>query len=701
MSAFDQLHPALQHHIVNSLGWRDLRPFQENCIPRVLAGEHVLVLAPTAGGKTEAAFFPVLSRMLTQGWKGLSVLYLCPLKALLNNLEQRLSRYCSLVGRRCALWHGDVGEAGRRGVREDPPDCLLTTPESLEVMLVSRKVDRRRLFSDLQVVIVDEIHAFAGDDRGWHLLSVLERVARLSQREPQRIGLSATVGNPKDLVEWLAGGCSGPRAVLLPLETDGVEPEVQLDFVGTLENAAEVISRLHRGEKRLVFVDSRARAEELSSRLRELEVRAFVTHSSLSRDERHRAEEAFSTQDDCVIVATSVLELGVDVGDLDRVIQIDAPGTVSQFLQRMGRTGRRGGTRRNCLFLATSDEALLQAAALIDLWEHGFVEPVVPPASPLHVFAQQVMALALQEGGIARSAWRDWVGRMPAFASMGDDEAAGLIDYMVRQEILWDESGILWFGRKGESEFGHRHFMDLLSVITSEPLFSVRYGRADLGSVHALSFGPQGDGPSILLLGGRSWQVAHLDWGRKVAHVEPSPDRGRSRWRGDARPLSYELCQAIKTILAEREPGTGWSRRARERMDGIRGELHWVSAGGTVILSAADTIQWWTFAGAKANSSLATAITARLGGMAQGNNLSITLEPHTGASELEACVGALRGQDAAAMLPTVNDKAIEGLKFSVCLPLERARHILETRASDPGAVRRVLDEVLRVVVQGE
>src|SRR5439155_10576091 len=159
----------------------------------------------------------------------------------------------------------------------------------------------------------------------------------------------------------------------------------------SLSNAATVISRLHRGEKRLVFVDSRARAEEIGAELKKLGVTTFVTHSSLSQDQRKQAEHAFANREDCVIVATSVLELGVDVGDLDRVIQIDAPSTVSSFLQRMGRTGRRAGTRRNCLFLATHDFGLLQAAALVGMWSQGFIEEVVPPAIPYHVFVQQFL----------------------------------------------------------------------------------------------------------------------------------------------------------------------------------------------------------------------------------------------------------------------------------------------------------------------
>jgi ATP-dependent Lhr-like helicase len=214
VKAIDQLHPALQHHIVNSLGWRELRPLQQESIVQIIAGRHAILLAPTAGGKTEAAFFPVLSRMLSESWTGLSVLYLCPIKALLNNLDVRLSGYCNLVGRRSGIRHGDIRDAEKRSVLRDTPDCLLTTPESLEVMLVSKRTDEEALFRNLRVVIVDEIHSFAGDDRGWHLLALLERVSKIAGREIQRIGLSATVGNPAGLLDWLSGHCQGERVVI-------------------------------------------------------------------------------------------------------------------------------------------------------------------------------------------------------------------------------------------------------------------------------------------------------------------------------------------------------------------------------------------------------------------------------------------------------------------------------------------------------
>ncbi|MGI5996146.1 MAG: DEAD/DEAH box helicase, partial [Saccharomonospora viridis] len=207
--ALERLHSAVVHHLVNTLGWRSLRPLQQQAVAPVLDGHDALLLAPTAGGKTEAACFPVLTAMEQQRWTGLSVLYVCPLKALLNNLLPRLRDYAAWLGRRVELWHGDVTATARRRILRDPPDILLTTPESVEAMLVSTNVEHRRLFGNLRAIVVDEVHAFAGDDRGWHLLAVLERLTVLAQRPIQRIGLSATVGNPEQLLHWLQGSGRG------------------------------------------------------------------------------------------------------------------------------------------------------------------------------------------------------------------------------------------------------------------------------------------------------------------------------------------------------------------------------------------------------------------------------------------------------------------------------------------------------------
>lgn len=697
MSHFDQLHPALQHHIVNSLGWRELRPFQDAAIPPIIAGQHQIVVAPTAGGKTEAVLFPVVSRMLSENWRGLSVLYICPTKALLNNLDLRLERYCTLLGRRSAIWHGDVGQSDRRRIRRDPPDCLLTTPESLEAMLVSSHIDTSRLFADLRTIIVDEVHAFAGDDRGWHLLAVLERITRLSGREVQRIGLSATVGNPDQLLEWLAGSCRGERGVLRPTGAAPEAPEVQVDYVGSLSNAAKVISQLHLGEKRLVFVDSRAEAEELGVLLKKLDVTTFVTHSSLSQEERRQAEEAFVQRENCVIVATSVLELGVDVGNLDRIIQIDSPMAVASFLQRMGRTGRRPGSVRNCLFLSLDEPSLLQATALVDLAEQGYVEAIRPPVEPYHVLAQQLMALTLQETGIGQDLWKSWISGISAFARMPDEEVRQIVEWMLQHEILWSEEGILAIAREGEETFGRRHFLELLSVFTSPPLFTVLCGRRELGFVDESTFMGKRDSTSVLLLGGRAWRVQHVDWSRRVAYVEPSDDPGRSRWKSGGRGLSFSVAQAIKRVLIDREDRAFWTDRARHRIEEIRLQREGLTPSESVVVHNGANISWWTFAGEGTNASLASGLSDLIETAVTYDGFALRFGHGVSLPAVQQGLNDLRTRTPESLLPRIDEAAIYGLKFSECLPTEIARRMLQRRLQDVDGVKCILQQDVSVV----
>lgn len=595
--AFERLHPALQYHIVNSLGWSSLRPAQLGAIEPILTGKDCLILAPTAGGKTEAAMVPVLSRVLSEGWQGPSVLYVCPIKALLNNLEHRLSRYAGLVGRSVQVWHGDIARTAKAKALREPPDILLTTPESLEGMLISLRVDERTWFGGLRAAIIDELHAFAGDDRGWHLRAVLGRIQEFAPGRLQRIGLSATVGNPGDLIRWLSGHGDG---VIVGGSTTPGDTEVTIGYVGNLANAATVLSRLHRGGKRLVFCDSRARVEEVANNLRSKGVRTFVSHSSLSTTERRQAEEAFAQDGDCIIVATSTLELGIDVGDLDYVIQIDAPSAVSSFLQRMGRTGRRPGSKRNCLFLTTSDEAFLIACGVTRLWKEGYVEPAVPPPEPWHIVAQQAMALVLQLKAVGLQECVHKVARL--FAELPEHGVREVLYHMLATDILCMTDGLLGCGRRGETLYGRQNFVDLVSTFASPLVFLVRYGSNELGYVDPISLQRRDDEPHILLLAGHGWKVTSIDWARRMVWVEPSRDHGKARWFGTSRVLSFPVCQAVKRFLCDATAPVSLSRRAEQKLgDLLEGLPPFDSEAITLERLPNERTRWWTFGGGRVN----------------------------------------------------------------------------------------------------
>lgn len=702
--AVDELHPVIAHHVVNTLQWSMLRPLQQSAVGPVTRGEDCLLLAPTAGGKTEAAMLPLLSRMQNENWTGISVLYLCPLKALLNNLQPRLDGYTSWLGRRARTWHGDTTATARRAILNDRPDVLLTTPESLEAMLVSARVDPHDTLSTVRAVVVDEIHAFAGDDRGVHLRSVLDRVARLAGHPVQRIGLSATVGNPDELLHWLQGPSDAVGRVitpdLQPVRSPAVGPSgtavvrggqpadtsVTVDYVGSMENAATVIVALHRGDKKLIFVDSRRDAEHLAAAINESGVRAFVSHSSLSAQERHRTEAAFAETTNCVIVATSTLELGIDVGDVDGIVQIGSPDTVASFLQRLGRSGRRAGTTRSMLFLCPDEDAVHIACALLLLWREGYVEPISPPPVPRHLLAQQLLALCLQEGRIGRNAWREWLAGFDA-ESLTDGPA--IVEHLQTSGHLDSDQGMLFLGPEADEKFGRFYFRDLVSSFTSAPQFAVFHGRHLLGTVDPMVVTRRVAGPRRLLLAGRSWQVRDIDWNRKRLYVEASDVVGSAQWFSPARAQSFALTDAMRRVALGADPqGVSLSDRARRALALVRTSHEPNVESDATVLVARDARHhtWWTWAGGRGNLTLAAALDAVDPGLVaedgRTSDFSLRIAADAGPGRLRSALRALSSSGLERVVIAVDPGAIRGLKFGDLLPEHLAIDTVSRRMLD-------------------
>jgi ATP-dependent Lhr-like helicase len=655
ISEFEQLHPSLQYHVVNTLGWSTLRPTQLAAIAPIHAGAHCLLLAPTAGGKTEAAAIPLLSRMLKESWPGTSVLYICPIKALLNNLEHRLTHYAGLVGRTVEVWHGDVSQSRKKKALKEAPDILLTTPESIEAMLISVRVDRPAWFGNLRAVVVDELHAFAADDRGWHLRAVLQRLEHYLPQPLQRIGLSATVSNPVELLDWFAP--VGKRCVVgsASVSTDA---DVTIDHVGSLENAATVIARLHRGEKRLVFCDSRSSAEQLSSMLRAKEVRTFVSHASLSAAERRQAETAFGEEKNCVIVATSTLELGIDVGDLDRVIQIDSPSTVSSFLQRMGRTGRRSGSLRNCLFLTTNQDAFMLALGVTHLWSQAWVEAARPPDEPWPIVGQQMLVATLERGEWPVNEVISQLVR--CFPELPSEGVRSMVKHMIDQGYLDSAEGLVRIGPETEREFGRGHYRDLLASFSGSQLLTGRCGSAEVGYIDPAVL--TGEEPHrLLLLAGRSWLVKEIDWTKRTVWLEPAKEGGKARWMGGARSLSREVCQGVRSALVEgASPAVYLSQRGKIELAALQEELALSPDAQFMSRGEGSQTRTWTFAGTKQNRTYARTA-ANGGGRIKFDALSVQ-------APAAALVHEAGGDTTVQLTEEELGAFAEGIKFASCVP---------------------------------
>ncbi len=730
MSAIERLSGALRYQIANALRWPSLRPVQEQTIEAVLDGDNCVVLAPTAGGKTEAAFFPLLSRMAEEDWAPVSVVYLSPIRALLNNQEARVSELAAFVGRRAFKWHGDVGASQRTRMVRDPSDILLITPESIEAMLLSSKLPARELFAGLRAVVIDEIHAFAGDDRGAHLSALLERLTRYSQRDVQRIGLSATVGNPAEILRWVQGSSERAARVVdpggemarpstwvaplrdgIPTPAEGrcrpavtpLRSDIVLDYVASLPNAAKVVRALHPGKKRLVFTDSRRDAEALAKLLDEEGVLTYLIHGSLSLSARRDAEHAFAEGSDCVVVATSALELGIDVGDLDHVLQIDAPPSVSSFLQRMGRTGRRGGAP-NCTFLVTREDRLLHAMAIVRLYREGFVEAVHPSRRATHVLAHQILSLAIQHGGIGRLDVWPWLEGAAPFEAITEEEREALVAHMLHEDVLADHGGRLWLGERGERLYGRANFRALYAVFESPRMITVQYAKQEIGTVDAsfLASLDEPDHRGSFTLGGRAWQIVDVEWSRGRCTVKPADAAKAPRWSGGPRHVSHAICQAARRILLAEEhedehTDPSWSARAREKLAHERAAHAFLreQADGLVD-EGKEQIRWHNFAGGAANLLLARVLERELGGRVISHDSSLTFTKEAGKSvvAVRQALARLRDQgrpssgDAARFAPDATRGRVS--KFQPCLPDALARELMVDKLVDVHGARLAL-----------
>ena len=615
MSVFARFAPRLQEQIVARLGWTSLRPVQELAGQALLDGFNAVVLAPTAGGKTEASMFPAISSLVADEPRGVGVIYIAPIKALLNNQADRLGLYTEMVGLRRFVWHGDTGDAPRRQFLAEPAEVLMTTPESLEVMLISPRVDAAALFGDLRWVIVDEVHALAGTDRGAHLLSVVERLATISRHDVQRVGLSATIGNPADILTWLTGTSARPGAVVDPPKQSS-RRQIRVMSRGGLEEVAREAAGIAAGGKSLFFCQSRATSEAVAEFMRRAGTEVFVHHSAVSREERQLAEERFHHGTDACIVCTSTLELGIDVGDLDRVLQAEAPTTVGSFLQRMGRTGRRAGQAANTTFLCETSEGVLQAVALVELAKSGWVESVEVTDRCWPVLIHQLLALALADDGVtAEDAWAH-LSRVRDFAGIRRDEYDRLIAWLLENDWFRLASGRLVLGPQAERRFGRRNFMELYAVFSSPQSYSVETGSGQaLGTLNQDFVDRLVDGVSTFLLSGRAWLVRMIRHDDRRVIVEAAP-RGRQPTWGGFLPqfLGFDLCQRIRRFLAGTEPYAYLDEHAAAVLAEQRAVLGPVLGGNRDDLEIIDgEYRWWTFAGGRINSTLRHALASVAG----------------------------------------------------------------------------------------
>ncbi len=685
MSAFARFPPRLQEAIVSRIGWTSLRPVQDLAGEAILDGNNAVVLAPTAGGKTEAAMFPAIANLVASEPDGVGVIYIAPIKALLNNQEERLGTYAEMVGLRRFVWHGDVSDSDKRRFVKEPAEILMTTPESLEVMLVSSKSPVAKLFKDLRIVVIDEVHALAGTDRGAHLLSVLERIARATTNDIQRIGLSATVGNPEQILTWMQGSSSRPGVVVDPPKNPA-KRDLHVGLYESIADLSDAAAVRAAGKKSLFFCRSRALTESVAERMRGRSVDVFVHHSSVSLEERKAAEDRFHHGTNACIVCTSTLELGIDVGDLDAVLQANAPSTVSSFMQRMGRTGRRANTTPNTTFLCEEPEAVLQAVALIELAREGWVERVSTRQRCWPVLVHQLLALTLQFGAISADRCWEQLSRVTDIKGITRPEFDEAVEHMKKEEFLFESGGLLSMGTMAERRFGKKNFLELYAVFSSPVLYRViTHARRDIGSLEQDFVDRLVEQMSSFLLGGRAWTVDHVSHEDREILVREAPRGVKPTWGGYVpQHLGFDVCQRIKRVLTEETKYPYVDEAAFAHIAAKRDDLReLLRRSGPAVQIVGNDVHWWTFAGGRINHTLKYGFDVAEGWKVVADNFQLRIEGDgVGHESVRTVIAKMAAQafwhDAATRHAVLTRlPAYRLTKFQDCLPERFALEVIE------------------------
>lgn len=560
MSAFDRYAPFVQDYIYRNR-WENLRAIQVAAADAIFnTDENVLLTASTASGKTEAAFFPIITLFSEDPPASVGCIYIGPLKALINDQFTRLNDLCAEANIPVWHWHGDVAQSHKSKLMRRPSGILQITPESLESMLLHKHSAIPRLFGDLRFVVIDEVHSLLRGDRGGQTLCLIERLSRLAGVNPRRIGLSATIGDPEKTGEFLSLG-TGRRTIIPKIEAKGGkwrlsmehfyvkdiqagEDRTDIEALEVLEERTDeapanadpgigYIFEHTRGKKCLVFVNSREECETVTTTLRGYcdrkheRDRFLIHHGNLSASYRETAEAVMKDESQYMTtVTTATLELGIDIGRLERAFQIDAPWTVSSFLQRMGRTGRRESPPE-MWFVIREDEPearamlpttipwkLLQGIALVQLYlEERWCEPPRLDRLPYSLLYHQTMAILSSCGEMSPRALADRVLRLSYFRKITQEDYKILLRHLIETDhIQRTEQGGLILGLAGERVVNSFKFY---GVFQENEEYTVRSESQELGTVVL----PPPVGEKIAIAG-HVWVVLDVDHKRHLIYCE-------------------------------------------------------------------------------------------------------------------------------------------------------------------------------------
>ncbi|QJD95704.1 DEAD/DEAH box helicase [Mucilaginibacter robiniae] len=591
--------------------WEALRPIQEAAIKYILSTEKNYILASrTASGKTEAAFLPVLSKVNFRE-TGVRVLYISPLIALINDQFKRVEELCAYLDVPVTKWHGEANRTLKEKLIKSPSGVVLITPESLEAMFVNAPQHIAHLFGNLEFVIIDEIHAFAGTDRGLQLRAILSRLKFDMKRPFRVVGLSATIGDFQQVKQLTAD--MENTTVLRDIRAKEMSATFKFFEMDGADLPQELIDDVYmetRQQQVLAFPNSRGRAEELAVRLKKVADRQnghpyyFSHHSSVNRELREYIEHFVkeNRRYPFLIACTSTLELGIDIGSVDRVLQIDAPHSIASLVQRTGRSGRTEGVQSNLLCYATGPWSLLQSLACLQLYREEFIEPAVDSRFAYDILLHQLLSTIKQLAGCTLPALMQRLKAIEVFDDIDEQTRLQIMQFLIDTDMLERLGQELIIGVEGERVVNSK---DFYSVFKSEPNYRVVHQDKTIGEIPLLSIIAVDEN---ILLAAKIWKVLDIDQKAKKISVQPTKDGRKPKFFGSGGDLHSRVREKMLELLLQEQTVTELDEAAMEALRQLRDDFSHYQIEDLQydrpVLIKDGSVTWYSFQGSKINRTL-------------------------------------------------------------------------------------------------
>ncbi|MDL2145458.1 DEAD/DEAH box helicase [Flavobacterium tructae] len=591
--------------------WEQLRPIQNAAISRVLTTDnHYILVSRTASGKTEAAFLPILSQV-NFNEKGVQVLYISPLIALINDQFYRVEELCKNLEVNVVKWHGEANRTLKEKLIKDPSGVVLITPESLEAMLSNKPFNVKHLFSNLKFVVIDEIHSFIGSGRGVQLKSILSRLQDLNENQFRLIGLSATLGDYDEVKKF--AGTTVPTIVLRDKASKEIEAKFKYFKSTTPELPLDLLKDLYletKDNKVLVFPNSRGLAEEVAVKLKKLSeklnghVNYFSHHSSVDKEVREYVEyfaKSNNRQNFC-ISCTSTLELGIDIGSVDQVVQIDATHSIASLIQRIGRSGRRDGAKSLLFLYATNEWSLLQSLACWELYKEGFIEPKDTMTLAYDLLLHQALSITKGNSGINFNELVKLLKENFAFNDIENVDIEAILNHLIAIDLFEKLRDEVIIGIEGEKIVNNR---DFYSAFTIEDNFKVVNAGIKIGEIPLT---PQIREDENILLAAKIWKIILVDFKAKKIEVKPANDGKKPKFSGGGGIVHETIRSKMFEILYDNQVFTELYEEASDELDEMRSDFSVFDIKDIELerplLTSEKKLVFYTFTGTKINRTL-------------------------------------------------------------------------------------------------